>query len=149
MNPLLLIPTDILNRTLDELKEVSSSKKEAFVLWLGDRTNNRIKEMYVPEYVSGKNYYQITDNGNSELFSYLKKKKLAVLAQIHTHPREAFHSLADDKLATVAHVGGLSFVLPDFAKDATLTNFAELVKSFQLSQSGEWLLTSEEMWRLE
>lgn len=149
MNTLLFIPSDILNRTLDELKEVSTSNREAFALWLGDRTNNRIKEMYVPEYVSGRNYYQITDRGNSELFSYLKKKKLAVLAQIHTHPNEAFHSIADDKLATVAHVGGLSFVLPDFAKNTTLTNFSELVKSFQLSQSGEWLLTSEEMWRQE
>lgn len=145
----LIIPSLILDRTLDELKKISSSEREAFVLWLGNRMSNRIKEMYVPEYVSGKNYYQITDNGNSDLFIHLKQNKLSVLAQIHTHPREAFHSFADDKMATVAHVGGLSFVLPDFATNTTLMTFSDLVKTFRLSHTGEWLQAGQETWRQE
>jgi hypothetical protein len=149
MNSSLTIPAKILEQTLEELRLVGLSQREGFVLWLGDRTRNRIKEMYVPEYESGKSFYRITEKGNTSLFSHLKQNKLYVLAQIHTHPFEAFHSLADDKMATVAHVGGLSFVLPDFARQATLKNFSELVKTYQLSKLGKWESSNQNVWSQE
>jgi hypothetical protein len=36
--------------------------------------------------------------------------------QIHAHPRQAYHSGADDELALVQLPGGLSMVVPDFAR---------------------------------
>ena len=35
--------------------------------------------------------------------------------QMHSHPRQAYHSRADDELALVKLPGGLSIVVPDFA----------------------------------
>jgi len=35
--------------------------------------------------------------------------------QIHAHPREAYHSPADDELAMIRLPGGLSIVVPGFA----------------------------------
>jgi hypothetical protein len=35
--------------------------------------------------------------------------------QIHAHPHNAYHSLADDQLALIRLPGGLSVVVPDFA----------------------------------
>lgn len=149
MKPPMIIPTDTLNQTLQYLKMIGREKREAFALWLGSRTDNKIKEVYIPEYNSGRNYYQITESGNDELFKYLREKKVMVLAQIHTHPNEAFHSLADDRMATVSHVGGLSFVLPDFGEETSKDNFTEQAKVYRLSQSGDWILAESNSWRQE
>jgi hypothetical protein len=40
--------------------------------------------------------------------------------QIHAHPAEAYHSGADDELALVQLPGGLSVVVPDFARGPVL-----------------------------
>ncbi len=40
-----------------------------------------------------------------------------VLAQLHTHPGMAFHSLADDRLALPRQTGAISIVVPDYGAD--------------------------------
>ena len=61
-----------------------------------------------------------------------------VAAQIHAHPAEAFHSLADDRGALVGHLGALSIVLPEFAAECTVANFATLAAVFELHGGGAW-----------
>ena len=39
-----------------------------------------------------------------------------VLARVHTHPGEAYHSTTDDQNMIIAHVGAISVVVPDFAR---------------------------------
>jgi len=37
-----------------------------------------------------------------------------LIAQVHSHPTEAYHSEADDRFAIVTAEGGLSLVVPNF-----------------------------------
>ncbi|MBN9483101.1 MAG: hypothetical protein BGO70_01230 [Bacteroidetes bacterium 43-93] len=41
---------------------------------------------------------------------------LQLLAQIHSHPREAYHSDTDDAYPIVTTMGGISIVVPNFAR---------------------------------
>lgn len=45
----------------------------------------------------------------------LHKAGLKLIAQIHTHPMEAYHSDTDDEYPIMSTVGGLSIVVPNFA----------------------------------
>jgi hypothetical protein len=75
----------------------------------------------------------------------LRTQGLYVASQVHTHPREAFHSLADDKWAIVRHVGALSIVLPYFGRSTTLENFLRQAAVFQLDSSNTWNQVSPEL----
>ena len=72
------------------------------------------------------------------LFEELKRNRLAVAAQIHTHPRQAFHSEADDTSAIVRHAGALSIVLPFFALKTAPDTFTRDAKVFVLSRDNVW-----------
>ena len=47
---------------------------------------------------------------NRELYSL----GLKLIAQIHSHPTEAYHSETDDAFPIVTILGGISVVVPDF-----------------------------------
>jgi hypothetical protein len=51
----------------------------------------------------------------SELISALPDGT-AVLARLHTHPAEPYHSPLDDTNMLLAHHGAISIVVPDFAR---------------------------------
>ena len=48
----------------------------------------------------------------------LNETGVKLLAQVHSHPTEAYHSDADDQFAIVTAEGGLSLVVPDFGRVA-------------------------------
>jgi len=47
----------------------------------------------------------------------LHKHGWNLIAQVHSHPGEAYHSDTDDDLAVINQLGGLSIVVPDFARE--------------------------------
>jgi hypothetical protein len=64
----------------------------------------------------------------------LAGSSLRLIAQVHSHPSEAYHSDADDRYAIVTAEGGLSLVVPNFGKapvDPTIWAI------YRLTQ-GEW-----------
>jgi hypothetical protein len=88
--------------------------------------------------VSDRAFFHIPPQGMKLLFDELRPSRLMVAAQVHTHPKEAFHSAADDHGAAIRHVGGLSLVLPYFARQTTADNFVEQTKVYSLTQADEW-----------
>jgi hypothetical protein len=62
-----------------------------------------------------------------------------VAAQVHTHPKLAFHSAADDKWAIVRHVGALSLVLPYFSLRTNVENFVQHTVTFSMNAENDWL----------
>jgi len=50
------------------------------------------------------------------LLRTLRKRDEKLVAQIHSHPGEAFHSLGDSQHATSYHQGFISIVLPNFGR---------------------------------
>jgi hypothetical protein len=68
---------------------------------------------------------------NAELF----KAELRLIAQIHSHPTDAYHSDTDDENALVRTVGCLSLVVPDFAmRPFSLADTAV----YRLDRTGTW-----------
>jgi hypothetical protein len=47
---------------------------------------------------------------------WLYKNNLKLIAQIHSHPTEAYHSDTDDEYPIISTLGGLSIVVPYFAR---------------------------------
>ena len=72
---------------------------------------------------------------------HLRSGRLKIVAQVHSHPGEAFHSEVDDEWAIVRHVGALSLVVPGFARWTTPTNFVAQAVAYELSASNQWLHT--------
>jgi len=66
---------------------------------------------------------------------WLYEHEMTLIAQIHSHPTDAYHSETDDAIPIITTPGGLSLVVPDFARGpADLTTYA----IFRLSESGDW-----------
>lgn len=90
------------------------------MLWLGDIETERarIVRAVVPDQqpVSSEDGvgYFVTGETLFNLNRSLAETGLRLIAQIHSHPGEAYHSDTDDRYAIVTADGGLSLVVPDF-----------------------------------
>ena len=145
MKPL-LCPETILIRTLQILKAAGRSKKERGVLWLADLTKpGVVVEAYEPAQKTSKVLFWLPPESMRKLMGHLKEAKRMIVAQIHSHPAQAFHSETDDNHSVIGHAGALSVVIPYFAKGINSENFTESSAFFYLLRSGEWTEASEEM----
>ncbi|WP_222419196.1 Mov34/MPN/PAD-1 family protein [Rhizobium leguminosarum] len=61
---------------------------------------------------------------------------LRILAQIHSHPTDAYHSDTDDEYALATAVGSLSLVVPDFATGPTDLSQTAV---YRLNKAGKWM----------
>ena len=131
---------DVISRTLSDLQKAGRRDCECVVLWLGHIHNESIvvNEVYRPIQTARRDVFWITQEGMDELKSRLRSTRTMVAAQVHAHPRLAFHSAADDQWAIVRHEGALSLVLPYFALDSSLESFATDVKVFRLDGANTW-----------
>lgn len=130
-----------LSDTLRFLHQSGLRHSEGVVLWLGQRNAERstVTHVYQPIHRAATDFFHIPREGMAHLMRYMDEHKVSVVAQVHSHPREAFHSKADDQWAIVRHLGALSLVLPDFARDATNTNFMDLAATFRLDATNRWV----------
>jgi proteasome lid subunit RPN8/RPN11 len=135
---------DQVNATLEHLRTAGEDGKECVVLWLTPRTSagsHEVTEVFRPLQQARADQFRIPPEAMSALMQHLRERKLKLVAQIHSHPFEAFHSLADDHWAIVRHVGALSIVVPDFAANTAPENFTDQAKFYQLSAADRWLET--------
>lgn len=94
---------------------------EGMALWVGIANGSTAK---ITEVIIPKQQGHRTDHGlavsvpGDELHRinvYLYKTKQRLIAQVHSHPTEAFHSTMDDRYAIATVLGSFSIVVPDFA----------------------------------
>ena len=131
----------VLATTLTHLREAGTRRCECIVLWLGRPAEGviRVEEAYVPPHEAREDMFHIPRASMTSLHAHLRKHRLMVAAQVHSHPREAFHSLADDRWAIIRHEGALSLVVPYFAASTTPLNFGDKVKVYCFSDTAEWV----------
>lgn len=131
-----------IRETLDVLRAGGARGHERVVLWLGPASGgpNRICEVFEPEQDTAKDYFRLPPQSLSALMARLRAGRLKVVAQIHTHPGQAYHSNVDAEWAIIRHVGALSLVLPRFASSTTLENFLEEVMTYERARDGTWIL---------
>lgn len=139
------VPRSVIAITLTAFQAAGASRRECVVLWLGRRTHSEISvvQAYVPDQVAQEDFFKIPRASMAALFQVLRDGELMVAAQVHTHPRDAFHSAADDRWAIVRHVGALSLVLPNFAQKTSVDSFLNEAAVFRLSDRNEWELVAE------
>lgn len=126
--------------TLDHLREAGARFQECVVLWLGHPSVQGIEVVgvYRPQQRAASDMFHIPPDSMAALRATLRRNRVMVAAQVHSHPHEAFHSLADDRWAIVRHVGALSLVVPDFAVYTRVETFLEHTKVFRFSSSAQW-----------
>ena len=132
------ITPENIQKSIDLLRD--AGERECVLLWLGRRERGiqQIVDVYRPEQIGTVDYFEIPRSGMAALMARLRADSLYVVSQVHTHPREAFHSSADDRWAIVRHVGALSIVLPRFAAFTTAENFLEQAAVYRLDKSNSW-----------
>jgi hypothetical protein len=116
------VPSNVISTTLQTMREFGSHGWEALVLWLGhvDGAAASVTTAYIPKQKSiasedGVGYFVAGDT-LFRLNQELSNTGLRLIAQVHSHPREAYHSEADDRYAIVTADGGFSLVVPDFGR---------------------------------
>jgi proteasome lid subunit RPN8/RPN11 len=130
-----------LETTLQHLKQAGERQRECVVLWLARRDGDllRVEEAYLPAQSAREDLFRIPPESMNALYAELRRRRLIVAAQVHSHPKEAFHSKADDEWAIIRHEGALSLVVPYFASQTTSETFLDHTKVFQFSAHARWV----------
>jgi len=134
-------PDTLIDETLEALREGGRAGAERVVFWLGRRQapGAVISEIYIPQQEAEEDYFRIPSGSMVDFMNHLRRRRLILLAQVHSHPGEAFHSKADDRWAVVRHEGALSIVVPEFAAKTTVSNFEIDSAVFRLTVDDRWL----------
>lgn len=105
------------------LKKAGKKSYEAVALFAGKVEGNNaiVSEVICPLQESSRSQYGLmyTVDGKElhRINLWLYQNRLKLIAQIHSHPSEAYHSETDDEFPIVTTLGGLSIVVPYFAKE--------------------------------
>lgn len=114
----------VIRATLDVMRKFGEHGCEALVVWLGkvEPPNAYVVSAYAPEQEPIKSEdgvgYFVTGEALFHLNRALADTGLRFIAQVHSHPGEAYHSETDDRYAIMTMEGGFSFVVPDFGRNA-------------------------------
>lgn len=138
---LVTCPVSLVDTTLSNLHEAGRRRCECVLLWLGRRDADAITivEAYRPLQAAKEDMFHIPPEGMTALHDHLRRQRFMVAAQVHSHPLRAFHSQADDRWAIVRHEGALSLVVPNFARDTTVSNFLDQAKIYRFSADARWV----------
>nr|WP_246812747.1 Mov34/MPN/PAD-1 family protein [Ensifer sp. ENS07] len=137
-----IVPRAAVDQVHAHLADVGRSGYEGLGLWVGhvaDETAN-VQRALIPQqrlirsaagvgvYVDGTELHRLN--------MWLFENGLRILAQIHSHPTDAYHSDTDDENALATTVGSLSLVVPDFARGP-----ADLLQTavYRLNRAGKWV----------
>ena len=109
----------VIRLTAKAVRRVGQGRKEAAVLWQGrilTNTEAEVIKLIVPKQVAGPAHFNISLEERLRIIDEINEVGEFILVQIHTHPKEAFHSEADDRLAVTKHLHAISIVVPHFGK---------------------------------
>jgi len=137
----LVVPRHLADVAQAHLRAVGRRGNEGFALWIGRRNENafRVEETLIPEQRGLRfNSGVCVTVGSEELFRinrYLYSTGRQLVAQIHSHPTEAYHSETDDSYPIATTAGAFSLVVPDFA-----------VRPFSLDECAVYRLVPGDGW---
>jgi hypothetical protein len=125
------------------LRRVGEYGAEGFALWAGGRdgTTFRVRETVIPaqrEIRDRRGGVGVFVDGTElhRLNLWLYEHDMMLIAQIHSHPGEAYHSPTDDSFPIATAAGSLSLVVPNFARAPFALDDCAV---YRLSVSGDWV----------
>ena len=115
------LPRRLIESAMDHLRHVGRQGCEGFAVWAGtlNSPDFEVTHTIIPQQKAIRSRdgicVVVEPDGLHQLNVWLYENGCTLLAQIHSHPGEAYHSGTDDDFPVVTIVGGLSLVVPDFA----------------------------------
>lgn len=118
-------PKELVEDVYQQIRETGVEGYERLALCAGQKKS---KEFEVTHILYPKQHLRKTSLGVSfhvdgeeleRIGDWLYQKDLSLIAQIHSHPDEAYHSEADDNYAIITKSGGVSIVIPHFGTSDT------------------------------
>ena len=116
------IDRTVVDTTISALRKFGTRRLEGLVLWLGnvEFDKARVVRAFIPDQhplssEDGMGYF-VGGETLFELNRALAQTGLRLIAQVHSHPEEAYHSAVDDRYAIVTADGGFSLVVPNFGQ---------------------------------
>jgi proteasome lid subunit RPN8/RPN11 len=140
-NRKITLPKEVLKKTMDAVRQAGNGNMERFCLWLAPRSegqNVSISELYIPEQYSSSSGGRviISEDALEALNRYLFANRLMIVAQVHSHPEEAFHSWIDDTEYIATTEGSYSIVIPYFGR----VRFSDInTFAFYILHDGDWM----------
>lgn len=132
---------ELLEHTHETLRKIGEDLVEGLVLWAGRKQGSlfRVETVIRPSQHAVRSEaglsVRVDRSGIHQVNAYLYKHGMELVAQVHSHPGEAYHSALDDAIPLVTTIGGLSLVVPDFARGPVdVTTYA----AYRLSAVGKW-----------
>lgn len=139
------VSREIVRKSEERLRQAGSEGYELFLLWSGVLNDDAftVRTPHVPKQESfrirGRELLvQVEGEALHQLNAWLYEAHEMLGIQVHSHPTEAFHSDTDDKFAMVTTLGGLSIVVPDFARQGLFTRGTAV---YRLHDAG-WIATN-------
>lgn len=117
-----VVPADLCDAADSQLREAGFDGNERFILWSGVIRDDSliVRTLHCPKQTAYRLDSGLCVRVDSDelhrlnVWLFANTERLAV--QVHSHPTEAFHSDTDDAYPMVTTLGGLSLVVPDFAR---------------------------------
>lgn len=116
------VPRSAVEEAIAHLREVGASGYEGFSLWAGKVQGQlfRVEQNIVPiQYGQRSPDGVCVRVGPEELHRvnvWLYQNGMVLIAQLHSHPTEAYHSDTDDAFPIATTVGSFSIVVPNYAR---------------------------------
>jgi hypothetical protein len=135
------VPRSVVEAANDHLRTVGRSGFEAFSLWAGHREGELfvVQRNIVPEQTGHRTPSGVCVSvGPDELFRlnvWLYNNNMTLVAQLHSHPTEAYHSDTDDAFPIATTIGSLSIVIANYAQ-----------QSFALDRCAVYRLLPPQQW---
>lgn len=136
-----IVPAKAVAEAHTHLAAMGEHECEGFALWVGCRRETifEVVEAVIPAQRALKSVDGVCITIDSdELFRlnrYLYERDWQIIAQIHSHPTDAYHSETDDAYPVATTIGALSIVVPDFARDDFYLSRCAV---FRLIPGGGW-----------
>ena len=117
-----VVPGELCDATDRHLREAGLDGNERFILWSGVVRDDRllVRTSHSPRQfaysLAGGLCVRVEADELHRLNVWLYENAERLAVQVHSHPTEAFHSDTDDAYPMVTTLGGLSLVVPDFAR---------------------------------
>ncbi len=117
------VPADALHETEEAIRSAGQDGYELFVLWSGTHHGDTftVAKVHIPEQVSYRLEaglcVRVDGAELHRLNVWLYEARQILGVQVHSHPRDAYHSETDDAFPIATLEGSLSVVLPFFGRD--------------------------------
>jgi proteasome lid subunit RPN8/RPN11 len=113
------LPRILWENTLDAIRKYGQRDSEGLVYWggvIGAAGETLVTSLILLNHIPQGGRVQPTADEMRALLRALRARDEKLVAQIHSHEGQAFHSLGDSQRATSYHPGYVSIVIPWFGQ---------------------------------